>query len=104
MHIARAAKAVNCNVKNRSSVGVDVRVFRRHLRNPIARLLALRRDMESSTATEATEAELAFQRAEFLAEDELIEINPMVKSDVITLVRGEFGPFEPSVTTSVSWP
>lgn len=57
--------------------------------------------MDSSAATEATEAELSFQRAEFLAEDELIEINPMVKSDVIILVRGEFGPFEPSVTTSV---
>lgn len=57
--------------------------------------------MDSSAATEATEAELAFQRAEFLAEDELIEINPMVKSDVITLMRGEFGPFEPSITTTV---
>lgn len=59
--------------------------------------------MDSSTATEATEAELAFQRAEFMAEDELIEINPMVKSDVITLMRGEFGPFEPSISSSVSF-
>ncbi|CDF35163.1 DNA replication complex GINS protein PSF2, the protein is not entire [Chondrus crispus] len=25
----------------------------------------------------------------------------MVKSDVITLMRGEFGPFEPSITTTV---
>lgn len=76
------------------STGVGVRaVLWRSLRNPTR--------MESSAASEATETELAFQRAEFLAEDELIEINPMVKSDVITLVRGMFGPFEPSITTAV---
>jgi len=58
--------------------------------------------MESSSTTEASKAELALQRAEFFAEDELIEINPMVRSGVISLIRGDFGPFEPSITTTVS--
>lgn len=57
--------------------------------------------MDSSAANETGIAELSFQRAEFLAEDELIEINPMVRSGVIRLIRGEFGPFEPSVTSTV---
>lgn len=57
--------------------------------------------MESTAANETAKAELSFQRAEFLAEDELIDINPMVKSGVIRLIRGEFGPFEPSITSTV---
>lgn len=58
--------------------------------------------MDSTVAREASQIELAFQRAEFFAEDELIEINPMVRSGVINLMRGDFGPFEPSITTTVS--
>lgn len=54
-----------------------------------------------STSSHAQETELSFQRAEFFAEDELIEINPMVRSGVISLIRGDFGPFAPSITTSV---
>lgn len=57
--------------------------------------------MGSSPGEEANEGNLAFQRADFFAEDELIEISPMVKSGVISLVRGDFGPFEPQVTTTV---
>jgi GINS complex subunit 2 len=45
--------------------------------------------------------QLALQKAEFLAEDELIEISPMVKANVISLVCGDYGPFEPSIATSV---
>lgn len=43
----------------------------------------------------------AFQRTEFYAEDEQIEISPMVRSGVVSLVCGNFGPFEPSVTAKV---
>ncbi|CAN8065271.1 unnamed protein product [Agarophyton chilense] len=52
-------------------------------------------------ATQAHESELSFQRSEFFAEDELIDINPMVRFGVVSLIRGNFGPFEPSITTTV---
>lgn len=55
--------------------------------------------MESARHT--ADAELALQRADFLAEDELIEISPMVKSGKVVLVCGNFGPFEPSIATRV---
>jgi GINS complex subunit 2 len=45
--------------------------------------------------------QLALQKAEFLAEDELIEISPMVKANIVSLVCGDFGPFEPSIATCV---
>ncbi len=51
------------------------------------------------TATSQTEE--ALLRAEFIAEDELIEINPMVRTALITLMRGSYGPFEPSITAVV---
>lgn len=51
--------------------------------------------------TPAILTEEALLRAEFLAEDELIEINPMVRTSLITLMRGSYGPFEPSITTVV---
>lgn len=50
---------------------------------------------------QASSGGIALQIAEFLAEDEMIDINPMVRSGVVTLVRGDFGPFEPSITTQV---
>lgn len=43
----------------------------------------------------------SLQQAEFLAEDELVEISPMVVSGVVALVCGDFGPFEPSIATAV---
>lgn len=54
-----------------------------------------------AAATPTSKTEEALLRAEFLAEDELIEINPMVRTSLITLVRGTYGPFEPSITTVV---
>lgn len=57
--------------------------------------------MESMVDSHAREADHGFQQAEFLAEDEIVDISPMVRSDIVTLVRGNFGPFEPNITTSV---
>ena len=53
-----------------------------------------------ATGTSPTTEE-GLLRAEFLAEDELIEINPSVRTSLITLVRGTYGPFEPSMSTIV---
>lgn len=53
------------------------------------------------SGTQATVGQLSLQRAEFMAEDELIEINPMIHSGVISLMCGDFGPFEPSIETRV---
>lgn len=47
--------------------------------------------------------ELALLRAEFIAEDELVEINPMVRTNIVNLVRASYGPFEPSITTEVRY-
>lgn len=58
-------------------------------------------DTAAAKSTQAHESELTFQRSEFFAEDELIEINPMVRFGVISFIRGNFGPFEPSITTTV---
>jgi hypothetical protein len=55
--------------------------------------------MESSGHAAAVQESL--QQAEFLAEDELVEISPMVVSGVVALVCGDFGPFEPSIATAV---
>lgn len=55
--------------------------------------------MESSGHALVTQASL--QRAEFFAEDELIEISPSVKSGVVSLVAGDFGPFEPTIALRV---
>lgn len=55
--------------------------------------------MES--AGHAASVQTALQKAEFRAEDELIEISPSVRAGVIQLVCGNFGPFEPSVVTHV---
>lgn len=57
--------------------------------------------MENS-AVETQEVDEAFTRTEFFAEDQLIEISPMVRSAVVSLVCGNFGPFEPSINTTVS--
>jgi GINS complex subunit 2 len=62
-------------------------------------LAACSAGMESSG--HAAAALGAFQQAEFLAEDELIEISPMVVSGTVALVCGDFGPFEPSIATKV---
>lgn len=53
------------------------------------------------TAGHAAAAQDALQQAEFLAEDELVEISPNVASGPIRLVCGEFGPLEPSIATAV---
>lgn len=55
----------------------------------------------TSGETESSKTEEALLRAEFTAEDELIEINPMVRTALITLIRGSYGPFEPSITSVV---
>lgn len=55
--------------------------------------------MES--AGHAALAQTALQKAEFLAEDELIEISPNVRAGVVALVCGNFGPFAPSIVTQV---
>jgi GINS complex subunit 2 len=59
------------------------------------------REVAMESSAHAAAGQTAFQKAEFLAEDELIEISPTVKAGVVRLVCGEFGPFEPSVTTQV---
>lgn len=55
--------------------------------------------MESSG--HAAAAQDSLQQAEFLAEDELIEISPMVVAGTVQLVSGDFGPFEPSIAIAV---
>ncbi len=55
--------------------------------------------MESSGY--AASAQLSLQTAEFFAEDELIEISPMVSAGVVHLLCGDFGPFEPSIAINV---
>lgn len=55
--------------------------------------------MESSAHQQATQASLS--RAEFFAEDYLLEISPMVNSSTVFLVAGHFGPFQPSIATTV---
>lgn len=57
--------------------------------------------MDASSASDSHDVDQNFQQAEFFAEDELVEITPMMRSPTITLLRGNFGPFEPSVTTKV---
>lgn len=57
--------------------------------------------MESSAKQQAAEAEIALQRAEFMAEDELIEISPLARFGVISLICGNFGPFDPQIPTRV---
>lgn len=58
--------------------------------------------MQSSTSASKTlEIDEAFLRTEFIAEDQLITITPMVRSGVVSLICGNFGPFEPSITTTV---
>ncbi len=50
-------------------------------------------------ATARTEE--ALLQCEFFAEDTLITINPMVHTSHITLIRGTYGPFQPSMNTVV---
>lgn len=57
--------------------------------------------VSNGNSTRCSGTDEALLRAEFLAEDELIEINPSVRTSLITLVRGSYGPFEPSITTIV---
>lgn len=57
--------------------------------------------MQHSSAAHTQSADEAFQNTEFSAEDQQIEISPMVRSGVVSLVRGNFGPFEPSITAEV---
>lgn len=46
-------------------------------------------------------AEEGLLQCEYLAEDSLISINPMVHTAPITLIRGTYGPFQPSMTAVV---
>lgn len=54
-----------------------------------------------ASKSNAHQVDQAFLRAEFFAEDQLISITPMVRSGVVSLICGNFGPFEPSITATV---
>lgn len=56
-----------------------------------------------SSSKDSRNVSEAFQKAEFYAEDQLIEISPMVRSGIVSLLCGNFGPFEPSITSTVSF-
>ena len=68
----------------------------------VVRLVSIPLAMTSTAAPETgSSTEIALLKAEFFAEDEMIEINPMVRTNAINLVRGTYGPFEPSITALV---
>lgn len=57
--------------------------------------------VEMESVRHTASSQLALQKADYYAENELIEISPMVKSGRVALVCGNFGPFEPSIATRV---